>query len=71
MTHPEDATAFLKAKLEDRNPKCGNCKWWVRPEPFVIKTFGLCTRYTDGGNFTTNVVSVPDLSLCSAWEKKQ
>ena len=64
MTHPEDATAYLKAKLEDRNPKCGNCKRWVQSEP--NPSFGGCMN-----TMSISYQVTQDLSLCSAWEKKE
>lgn len=61
----EDWSAFLKAKLDDRNPKCGNCRHWtMRHEdinPNVAASWGLCEV---GSRAHTT-----DLSLCSAWEK--
>lgn len=64
MTHPDDLTAYLKAKLEDRNPKCGNCKHWVQSEH--APSFGGCMNTT-----SINYHPVQDLSLCSAWEKRE
>ena len=63
----QDWTAFLKAKLEDRNPKCGNCKSWVVIHPEEI--FGACQLAAK--NMPTAVFT-PSLSTgCHMWEKKE
>lgn len=71
MTHPEDITAFLKAKLEDRNPKCANCKFYGYPQRAVSP----CTKPDNAYAVTWSHIlvqpSVANLSLCSAWEKKE
>ncbi len=64
MTHPDDITAYLKAKLEDRNPKCANCKHWVASEH--TPSFGGCMNTT-----AINYQPTQDLSLCSAWKKRE
>ncbi len=61
----EDWTNFLKAKLEDRNPKCGNCRYW-EAKPDIHPTIGYCRIV---GIYESE--RTPDLSLCSAWEKKE
>lgn len=92
MTHPDDMTAreianLLKAKLDDRNPKCGNCKHWDRDgqdAPKVVRS-GVCRFNTflrmekypspypasEMPVHVTIVTRTPDLSLCSAWEKRE
>lgn len=69
MTHPDDIRAYLKAKLEDRNPKCANCaKASVDPnaicvdtrEPLASWLYCVMTNQT-----------VQDLSVCSEWEKRE
>ena len=56
----EDWSAFLKAKLDDRNPKCGNCKHWNALGVGTIRNC-LCPM--------NMIALMTDLSLCSAWEK--
>lgn len=71
----DDWSAFLKAKIDDRKPKCGNCKHWV--VAMSHPTFGVCGKYPAGGTVTFEegehygvaLGAVTDLSLCSAWEK--
>lgn len=68
MTHQEDIAAYLKAKIEDRSPKCGNCKkGCADPSAIAIDTLAPLTTW-----LTCKMTSqpVPDLSLCSAWEKR-
>jgi len=74
MTHPDDITAYLKARLEDRNPKCANCKHWKR-DTRTATTLGECSVNSFSINLGAMSNFVPqyttDLSLCSAWEKKE
>jgi len=68
MTHPDDITAYLKAKLEDRNPKCANCKYW-RSEGKTRFWVGKCERIEWDDEQPNYFVT--DLSLCSAWKKRE
>lgn len=77
MTHPDDITAYLQARLEDRNPKCASCRHWNRD--LEHPTFGVCMRYPmatvsrferpDPG-LVLALGGTTDLSVCSAWEKR-
>lgn len=72
MTHPEDIRSFLKAKLEDRNPKCANCRYWNQ----LCPTRGQCGLDADstGPGTTIRIADLgytTDLTVCSAWEQKK
>lgn len=54
-----DATALLKAKVEDRNPKCASCAMWSR---LPGSSVGSCARA--GANM---VIHTADLTVCSDW----
>lgn len=61
----KDWSDLLKAKLDDRNPKCGNCRFWDREHPGRIRP---CRAATD--SYGIGIITMTtDLSLCSAWEK--
>lgn len=62
----DDWSAFLKAQLDDRNPKCGNCEHW-RSEGPSRKWMGKCEKIEWDEQEPNYFVT--DLSLCSAWEK--
>jgi len=74
MTNPDDITAYLKAKLEDRNPKCANCRFWGLPGNTGHIRFCLLESESMRDpvmNGTVRLQSTLDLSLCSAWEKRE
>lgn len=68
MTHPDDIRAYLKGKLEDRNPKCANCaKASVDPDAVTFDTMAPLTSWL---HCVMTNQTVQDLSVCSAWEKR-
>jgi hypothetical protein len=79
--HQDDITAYLKAKLEDRNPKCGNCKHWGTTGAVDRAAVGVCSRNSlhqlantstvQPALFEVICVYTTDLTLCSAWEKRE
>jgi len=75
-----DAANLLKAKREDRNPKCANCRHWSSTGALGVAV-GICQRNsystlaptidpTSPGAALRTSVHTTDLSVCSAWEKQ-
>jgi hypothetical protein len=67
----EDDRAFLKAKLDDRNMKCGNCNSWHASEIYPGR--GLCAhKAADSQSGLHSLVQIitQDLSVCSEWIRK-
>jgi hypothetical protein len=61
-----DDQEFLKAKVTDRNPKCGNCNLWGRGQGGIRPCKEPANRLFDGRDPVTT-----DLSVCSLWQPRE
>lgn len=60
-----DQQDFLREKVKDRNPKCGNCNSWGKGKGAIQPCKRPENRMFDGHDpFTT------DLAVCSLWEPR-
>jgi hypothetical protein len=68
-------TDKVRRKLENDEPKCGNCAHWEDTSP-LFRTIRLCrfgSHHVSDPNSTGGRLDpryTTDLSLCSAWEQK-
>ena len=59
----------LEARLNNTEPKCGNCRWWQKKKA----AFGYCGASafaaTGEDSFGPCIVTI-DLAVCTSWNEK-
>lgn len=63
-------TDKVRRKLESDDPKCANCRFWIRNVEPAAGNMGLCSYRNALEPPSAYSQATTDLSLCSAWEQK-